>query len=114
MNVDILRISVVDADEFGAPGSTAVYEIIRGNDDHTFEITTDRNTNEGILCVVKVSKNETCRATFLSSGVAFKTNNVEHRILRVCVCARAEFEYCSVFHHLAELSAFSWSHNFSC
>ncbi|XP_050564805.1 desmocollin-2-like [Cygnus atratus] len=53
VNVEILRVSVVDLDELGAPGSTAVYEIIRGNDDRSFEITTDRNTNEGILCVVK-------------------------------------------------------------
>uniref|UniRef100_A0A8C3BF72 Cadherin domain-containing protein n=1 Tax=Cairina moschata TaxID=8855 RepID=A0A8C3BF72_CAIMO len=53
VNVEILRVSVLDLDELGAPGSTAVYEIIRGNDDRSFEITTDRNTNEGILCVVK-------------------------------------------------------------
>ncbi|NWW95730.1 DSC1 protein, partial [Rhynochetos jubatus] len=53
VNVEILRISVVDLDEPGSPGSGAVYEIIRGNDDQTFEIKTDKNTNEGILCVVK-------------------------------------------------------------
>lgn len=71
MNVEILRVSVLDLDELGAPGSTAVYEIIRGNDDRSFEITTDRNTNEGILCVVKVSENGTARAKFVSSGVTF-------------------------------------------
>uniref|UniRef100_A0A663MI56 Cadherin domain-containing protein n=1 Tax=Athene cunicularia TaxID=194338 RepID=A0A663MI56_ATHCN len=53
VNVEILRVSVVDLDEPGSPGSRAVYEIIRGNDDRSFEITTDKNTNEGILCVVK-------------------------------------------------------------
>lgn len=57
VSVEILRVSVVDLDEPGSPGSGAVYEIIRGNDDQAFEITTDKNTNEGILCVVKVSKN---------------------------------------------------------
>lgn len=56
VSVEILRVSVVDLDEPGSPGSGAVYEIIRGNDDQAFEITTDKNTNEGILCVVKVSK----------------------------------------------------------
>ncbi|OXB81687.1 UNVERIFIED_CONTAM: hypothetical protein H355_008936 [Colinus virginianus] len=60
VNVEILRVSAIDLDEIGAPGSTAVYEIIRGNDDHTFEITTDRNTNEGILCVVKNSSIALC------------------------------------------------------
>ncbi|KFV98107.1 Desmocollin-2, partial [Eurypyga helias] len=52
-HVEILRVSVVDLDEPDSPGSRAVYEIIRGNDDQSFEITTDKNTNEGILCVVK-------------------------------------------------------------
>ncbi|XP_015710979.1 desmocollin-2-like isoform X1 [Coturnix japonica] len=69
VNVDILRISAVDADEFGAPGSTAVYEIIRGNDDHTFEITTDRNTNEGILCVVKGLDYESAKQRILVIAV---------------------------------------------
>uniref|UniRef100_A0A8C9FCC4 Cadherin domain-containing protein n=1 Tax=Pavo cristatus TaxID=9049 RepID=A0A8C9FCC4_PAVCR len=69
VNVDILRVSVVDADEFGAPGSTAVYEIIRGNDDHTFEIRTDRNTNEGILCVVKGLDYETAKQRILVIAV---------------------------------------------
>ncbi|NXG28660.1 DSC1 protein, partial [Dromaius novaehollandiae] len=53
VDVEILRVSVNDLDEFDSPGSKAVFEIIRGNDDRSFEITTDRSTNEGILCVVK-------------------------------------------------------------
>ncbi|XP_010134592.1 PREDICTED: desmocollin-2-like, partial [Buceros rhinoceros silvestris] len=53
VNVEILRVSIVDLDEPSSPGSIAVYEIIKGNDDRSFEITTDRNTNEGVLCVVK-------------------------------------------------------------
>ncbi|KAM9302890.1 desmocollin-1-like [Morus bassanus] len=61
VNVEILRVSVVDLDEPGLPGSGAVYEIIRGNDDRSFEITTDRNTNEGILCVVKGLDYETAK-----------------------------------------------------
>lgn len=65
MNVEILRVSVVDLDEPGSPGSGAVYEIIRGNDDRSFEITTDKSTNEGVLCVVKVSKNGTARGKFM-------------------------------------------------
>lgn len=65
MNVEILRIPVVDLDEPRSPASGAVFEIIRGNDDRSFEITTDRNTNEGILCVVKVSRNRTARGKFV-------------------------------------------------
>lgn len=64
-NVEILRISVLDLDEPHSPASAAVFEIIRGNDDRSFEITTDRNTNEGVLCVVKVSKNGTARGKFV-------------------------------------------------
>ncbi|NXC68616.1 DSC2 protein, partial [Anhinga anhinga] len=61
VNVEILRVSVIDLDEPGLPGSGAVYEIIRGNDDRSFEITTDKNTNEGILCVVKGLDYETAK-----------------------------------------------------
>uniref|UniRef100_A0A672TVU0 Cadherin domain-containing protein n=1 Tax=Strigops habroptila TaxID=2489341 RepID=A0A672TVU0_STRHB len=68
VNVEILRLSVVDLDEPGSPGSGAVYEIIKGNDDRSFEITTDKNTNEGILCVVKVHRNGTARGKFVLSA----------------------------------------------
>ncbi|KFW89374.1 Desmocollin-1, partial [Phalacrocorax carbo] len=61
VNVEILRVSVVDPDEPNSPSSVAVYEIIRGNDDRSFEITTDKNTNEGILCVVKGLDYETTK-----------------------------------------------------
>ncbi|XP_027738965.1 desmocollin-1 isoform X4 [Empidonax traillii] len=69
VNVEILRVSVVDLDEPGSPGSGAVYEIIRGNDDQAFEITTDKNTNEGILCVVKGLDYESAKQRILVIGV---------------------------------------------
>uniref|UniRef100_A0A8D2PBM5 Cadherin domain-containing protein n=1 Tax=Zosterops lateralis melanops TaxID=1220523 RepID=A0A8D2PBM5_ZOSLA len=69
VSVEILRVSVVDLDEPGSPGSGAVYEIIRGNDDQAFEITTDKNTNEGILCVVKGLDYETAKQRILVIGV---------------------------------------------
>ncbi|XP_068788528.1 desmocollin-1 isoform X1 [Struthio camelus] len=65
VNVEILRISVADLDEPGSLGSRAVFEIIRGNDDRSFEITTDRNTNEGVLCVVKGLDYENSRQRIL-------------------------------------------------
>ncbi|XP_017689285.1 PREDICTED: desmocollin-1-like isoform X3 [Lepidothrix coronata] len=69
VNVEVLRVSVVDLDEPGSPGSGAVYEIIRGNDDQAFEITTDKNTNEGILCVVKGLDYESAKQRVLVIGV---------------------------------------------
>ncbi|XP_027530571.1 desmocollin-1-like isoform X4 [Neopelma chrysocephalum] len=69
VSVEILRVSVVDLDEPGSPGSGAVYEIIRGNDDQAFEITTDKNTNEGILCVVKGLDYESAKQRVLVIGV---------------------------------------------
>ncbi|XP_055656828.1 desmocollin-1 [Falco peregrinus] len=69
VNVEILRVSVVDLDEPGSPGSGAVYEIIRGNDDRSFEITTDKNTNEGILCVVKGLDYESAKQRILVIAV---------------------------------------------
>ncbi|NWH50276.1 DSC2 protein, partial [Fregata magnificens] len=47
----------------------AVYEIIRGNDDRSFEITTDKNTNEGILCVVKGLDYESAKQRILVIAV---------------------------------------------
>uniref|UniRef100_A0A8B9G0U2 Cadherin domain-containing protein n=1 Tax=Amazona collaria TaxID=241587 RepID=A0A8B9G0U2_9PSIT len=69
VNVEILRVSVVDLDEPGSPGSRAVYEIIKGNDDRSFEITTDKNTNEGILCVVKGLDYESAKQRILVIAV---------------------------------------------
>uniref|UniRef100_A0A663E7G6 Cadherin domain-containing protein n=1 Tax=Aquila chrysaetos chrysaetos TaxID=223781 RepID=A0A663E7G6_AQUCH len=69
VNVEILRVSVVDLDEPGSPGSGAVYEIIRGNDDRSFEITTDKSTNEGVLCVVKGLDYESAKQRILVIAV---------------------------------------------
>ncbi|OPJ83401.1 desmocollin-1 isoform X1 [Patagioenas fasciata] len=69
VNVEILRIAVVDLDEPRSPASRAVFEIIRGNDDRSFEITTDRNTNEGVLCVVKGLDYETAKQRVLVIAV---------------------------------------------
>ncbi|XP_075272373.1 desmocollin-2 isoform X2 [Opisthocomus hoazin] len=69
VNVEVLRVSVTDLDEPGSPSSGAVYEIIRGNDDRSFEITTDKNTNEGILCVVKGLDYESAKQRILVIAV---------------------------------------------
>ena len=54
IDVDILRMAVHDHDLPNTPHSRAVYQILKGNENGTFQISTDPNTNEAVLCVVKV------------------------------------------------------------
>jgi hypothetical protein len=56
IDVEILRMVVHDQDLPNTPHSKAVYTILKGNENGNFKITTDPNTNEGVLCVVKVCK----------------------------------------------------------
>lgn len=54
----LLRIPVSDADKPYTKAWTARFSITKGNDDLAFTITTDKKTNEGLLCLTKVSKDE--------------------------------------------------------
>lgn len=56
IDVEILRMTVQDQDLPNTPHSKAVYTILQGNENGNFKISTDPDTNEGVLCVVKVSK----------------------------------------------------------
>ena len=47
--VDILRMAVHDHDLPNTPHSRAVYQILKGNENGTFQISTDPNTNEAVL-----------------------------------------------------------------
>lgn len=49
-------MKVQDQDLPNTPHSKAVYTILQGNENGNFKISTDPNTNEGVLCVVKVNK----------------------------------------------------------
>ncbi|KAJ6662139.1 hypothetical protein lerEdw1_012604 [Lerista edwardsae] len=52
-NIELLRIAIKDDDDFGTPSWLATFTIIEGNEDNTFSITVDRETNEGVLCALK-------------------------------------------------------------
>ncbi|KAL6090530.1 hypothetical protein STEG23_024316, partial [Scotinomys teguina] len=69
IDVEILRMKVQDQDLPNTPHSKAVYTILQGNENGNFKITTDPNTNEGILCVVKPLNYEVSRQVILQIGV---------------------------------------------
>ncbi|XP_040613806.1 desmocollin-1 isoform X2 [Mesocricetus auratus] len=69
IDVEILRMKVHDQDLPNTPHSRAVYTILQGNENGYFKITTDPNTNEGVLCVVKPLNYEANRQVILQIGV---------------------------------------------
>ncbi|XP_042119991.2 desmocollin-1 isoform X2 [Peromyscus maniculatus bairdii] len=69
IDVEILRMMVQDQDLPNTPHSKAVYTILQGNENGNFKITTDPNTNEGVLCVVKPLNYEVNRQVILQIGV---------------------------------------------
>ncbi|XP_008259396.2 desmocollin-1 isoform X1 [Oryctolagus cuniculus] len=69
IDVEILRMSVHDKDLPNTPHSKAVYTILQGNENGNFKISTDPNTNEAVLCVVKPLNYEVSRQVILQIGV---------------------------------------------
>ncbi|XP_002926707.1 desmocollin-1 isoform X1 [Ailuropoda melanoleuca] len=69
IDVEILRMAVRDQDLPNTPHSKAVYKILQGNENGNFKISTDPNTNEGVLCVVKPLNYEVSRQVVLQIGV---------------------------------------------
>ncbi|XP_013916493.1 PREDICTED: desmoglein-1-gamma-like [Thamnophis sirtalis] len=53
LSQELLRIQVFDADQEFTDNWFAEFFFISGNENHNFEITIDRTTNEGILSVIK-------------------------------------------------------------
>ena len=58
IDVEILRVAVQDKDLINTANWRANYTILKGNEDGNFKIVTDSETNEGVLCVVKVRINQ--------------------------------------------------------
>ncbi|XP_045383333.1 desmocollin-1 isoform X1 [Lemur catta] len=69
IDVEILRMKVHDHDLPNTPYSKAVYKILQGNENGNFKISTDPNTNEAVLCVVKPLNYEVNRQVVLQVGV---------------------------------------------
>nr|XP_020009267.1 desmocollin-1 isoform X2 [Castor canadensis] len=69
IDVEVLRMKVQDQDLPNTPHSKAVYTILQGNENGNFKITTDPNTNEGVLCVVKPLNYELNHQIVLQVGV---------------------------------------------
>ncbi|XP_066208512.1 desmocollin-1 isoform X1 [Saccopteryx leptura] len=69
IDVEILRMAVHDLDLPNTPYSKAVYTILQGNENGNFKISTDPNTNEAVLCVVKPLNYEVSRQIILKIGV---------------------------------------------
>ncbi|ELK05682.1 Desmocollin-1 [Pteropus alecto] len=69
IDVEILRMAIHDQDLPNTPHSKAVYMILQGNENGNFKISTDPNTNEAVLCVVKPLNYEAHQQIVLKIGV---------------------------------------------
>ncbi|XP_036273797.1 desmocollin-3 isoform X3 [Pipistrellus kuhlii] len=69
-NVEILRLSVEDKDLVNSANWRANFTILKGNENGNFKISTDKATNEGVLCVVKPLDYEENQKVVLEIGVA--------------------------------------------
>ncbi|KAF6302815.1 desmocollin 3 [Rhinolophus ferrumequinum] len=69
-NVEILRIPIEDKDLINTANWRANFTILKGNENGHFKISTDKKTNEGILCVVKPLNYEENRQVVLEIGVS--------------------------------------------
>lgn len=56
INVEVMRLKAVDLDLSHTDNWLAVYEITSGNEHGYFSITTDTETNEGIIMIKKVKE----------------------------------------------------------
>ncbi|KAM6219561.1 desmocollin-3 [Rhynchocyon petersi] len=68
-NVEILRLPIDDKDLINTENWRANFTILKGNEKGHFKISTDKETNEGVLCVIKPLNYEENRQMILEIGV---------------------------------------------
>lgn len=68
-NMEILRLPVEDKDLVNSANWRANFTILKGNENGHFKISTDKETNEGVLCVVKPLDYEENQQVVLEIGV---------------------------------------------
>ncbi|XP_003784815.1 desmocollin-3 [Otolemur garnettii] len=70
VNVEILRIPIEDKDLINTANWRANFTILKGDEQGHFKISTDKETNEGVLCVVKPLNYEENHQVNLEIGVS--------------------------------------------
>uniref|UniRef100_A0A8C3X4L7 Desmocollin 3 n=1 Tax=Catagonus wagneri TaxID=51154 RepID=A0A8C3X4L7_9CETA len=89
VNKEILRIPIEDKDLINTANWRAVFTILKGNENGHFKITTDKETNEGVLCVVKPLNYEENRQVVLEIGLNNEAPFSRDAALRLTTMNRA-------------------------
>ncbi|KAK2499777.1 hypothetical protein MC885_021347 [Smutsia gigantea] len=89
VNVEILRMSIEDKDLINTENWRANFTILKGNENGHFKISTDKETNEGLLCVVKPLNYEENRQVTLEIGVSNEAPLTREVALRAGAASRA-------------------------
>ncbi|XP_015986692.2 desmocollin-3 isoform X2 [Rousettus aegyptiacus] len=88
-NVEILRIPIEDKDLINTANWRANFTILKGNENGHFKISTDKKTNEGVLCVVKPLNYEENHQVILEIGVGNEAPFSRDNALRTTTTNRA-------------------------
>uniref|UniRef100_A0A7N5K4T7 Desmocollin 2 n=1 Tax=Ailuropoda melanoleuca TaxID=9646 RepID=A0A7N5K4T7_AILME len=88
-NVEILRIPIEDKDLINTANWRANFTILKGNENGHFKISTDKETNEGVLCVVKPLNYEENHQVTLEIGVSNEALFTRDVALRMAAMNRA-------------------------
>uniref|UniRef100_A0A8D1N2G8 Cadherin domain-containing protein n=1 Tax=Sus scrofa TaxID=9823 RepID=A0A8D1N2G8_PIG len=89
VNKEILRIPVEDKDLINTANWRANFTILKGNENGHFKITTDKETNEGVLCVVKPLNYEENHQVVLEIGLSNEAPFSRDAALRMTTMNRA-------------------------